>query len=95
MRNTPQGQGGKHRGRAGLSEEEFRRESALEALGFLVFQVALARRRVEGIMDENDLAMVTSWRELTFIHTVLTDVDSLLRRLRRATTDGDEEGPSS
>lgn len=72
---------GKHRA------EDQGKAGALEELAFLIFQIGLAHRRVQDIMDAHDLAMVMYWRELTFVHDVLSQTDSLLRRVRRAATD--------
>lgn len=72
---------GKHR------EEDLNKAGALKELAFQIFQVGLAHRRVQDIMESGDLAMVAWYRELEFVHCVLSDLDSLLRRVRRAGTE--------
>lgn len=78
-KKTPQGQAEKTSDPGRVTEE--RREAALEELSFVLFQLRLAHRRCEDIMHSGDLSTVVWWRELDFIHTVLSDTDSLLRRV--------------
>jgi len=77
----PQGQG--ELGRVSPQAEVSDMTEILEGSTFMTFQVALALRRIETIMGDNDLAMVTSWREMTFVHSVLSDVYDLLRKVTR------------
>lgn len=64
-----------------VSKEE-REKAAQKELSYLLFQLALARRRLEDIMGSGDLSSILNYRELTFVHTVVSDVHSLLRRVR-------------
>lgn len=77
----PQGQDELGRDPQRGEDEEW--TAILKESTFMIFQAALARRRAEDTMRENDLAMATSWREMTFIHSVLSDVYTLLRRLTK------------
>lgn len=74
----------------GWDEEQMKDERS-----FLIFQCALARRRVEDILKSDDLAMVLYYRELNFVHTVLTSMDGLLRRQVRDGTHRKENEPES
>jgi len=70
----PQGQGG--------TKEEITRISA--EIRFMIFQNALARQRVKDIIMSDDLASAVWYRELAFVHSVQSDVDSLLRKVSHA-----------
>lgn len=54
-------------------------EAMIEDHTLLIFQCALARRRLQDILSSGDLASAIYFRELTFVHSVVSDVHSLLR----------------
>lgn len=69
---------GKHAKDPGRDEEVWK-VAALKELSFQLFQIALARRRVEDIIRSGDIASITYYRELNFVHEVLSNVHVLLR----------------
>lgn len=54
---------------------------------FLIFQLALARRRLQDIAEAGDMASLVWFREFSFVHQVITDVHSLLRTVKKSWLD--------
>lgn len=88
-KKKPQGQAERHSdpGRVGGKKKDL--PAGLEDLSLLIYQVGLAHRRVQDIILGDDFASALWMRELSFIHKVLSDVDSLFRKVMRDATKDD------